>query len=407
LTIDRKLNAPSQCVLTLAEGALPAPAAGARVAVEADNGVMLFTGYVLAAPARVYGGMGTTGPLYLLQVSCRSEETLLDARVVGKTMECVPSSAGSLLTKMMARTGTAGLPISGNALGRVIGGFQPQIGKSWSANVSALSNAAHARYRVLSGEVFLEDIGSQVHTLAEGDGSLDRNAFHGARVRSGVGDVTVCGPVEPQTYVTEVFEGDGVTATFDLSEAPLLEKAKLVLEMFRGPRVDPQSWAVADGGGRVSVTARGLTLGAGRGGAGASSVTALDDVEMGGVLLLEVGGLEIDSPGEGYFAGFLSGSLSPGNLIAAFHLQPSGSNVTAAPIVLGVQAGVSATLQTGHTYTLRVRYHCKDRQRALQSYGTGGDSAVFLGGGILEARESGFGDPGDYGWRAVCIGGAV
>jgi hypothetical protein len=142
-----------------------------------------------------------------------------------------------------------------------------------------------------------------------------------------------------------------------------------------------------DGGGHVSVTARGLTLGAGRGGAGASSVTALDDVEMGGVLLLELGGLQIDSPSEGYFAGFLAGSLSPANLIAAFHLQPSGSSVTATPLVLGAQAGASATLQTGHTYTLRVRYHCKDRQRVLQSYSTGGaDGAVALGGGTLAAR---------------------
>jgi hypothetical protein len=386
LTIERKLNEPSQCVVTLAQGALPVPASGARVAVEADNGVMLFTGYALAAPARVYGGMGTMGPQYLLELACRSEETVLDARVVGKTTECVPSSAGALLTKMMARTGTAGLPISGDALSTVIGGFQPEVGKGWSANVSALSNAARARYRVLNGEVLFETIGGQVHVLAESDGSLDRGAFHGARVRNAVGDVTVCGPVEPQAYVTELFEGDGVTAAFDLSEAPLQEKAKLVVETFRGPGVDPQAWAVVDGGGHVSVTNRGLTLGPGQGGSGASSVTALDDVEMGGVLLLELGGLEIDSPGEGYFAGFLSGSLSAANLVAAFHLQPSGTSVTATPVVLGVQAGASAALQTNHTYTLRVRYHCKDRQRALQSYSTGGaDGAVVLGGGTLTA----------------------
>jgi hypothetical protein len=180
-TIERKLNEPSQCTLTLAQGALPAPASGARVAVEADNGVMLFTGYALAAPARLYGGMGTTGPLYLLELSCRSEETLLDARVIGKTTECVPSSVGGLLTKMMARTGTTGLPISGDALTTVIGGFQPEVGKSWSANVSALSNAAHARYRVLNGELLFENIGSQMHTLAESDGSLDRGAFRGGR----------------------------------------------------------------------------------------------------------------------------------------------------------------------------------------------------------------------------------
>jgi hypothetical protein len=57
-----------------------------------------------------------------------------------------------------------------------------------------------------------------------------------------------------------------------------------------------------------------------------------------------------------------------------------------APMVLGVEAGATATLQTGHTYTLRLRFHCKDRQRVLQSYSAGGaNGAVQLGGQTLTA----------------------
>ncbi len=63
--------------------------AGARVVVAADNGVVLFTGYTIAAPARAYAGMGTTGPAYVLQLSCLSDEVVLDARVSEKTIECV------------------------------------------------------------------------------------------------------------------------------------------------------------------------------------------------------------------------------------------------------------------------------------------------------------------------------
>ncbi len=60
-----------------------------------------------------------------------------------------------------------------------------------------------------------------------------------------------------------------------------------------------------DGGGHISLTSRGLTLGGGQGAGGTSSVIAMDAVEMGGVLLIELTGLEVDSLGEGYFAGLL------------------------------------------------------------------------------------------------------
>ena len=123
--------------------------------------------------------------------------------------------------------------------------------------------------------------------------------------RIAVNDVTVCGKEEPQAYVTEIFEGDGITSVYQLSEAPLLEKATLLFDTFTGSTVDPQRWVVVDGGGHILLTSRGLTLGGGQGAGGTSSVTAIDAVEMGGVLLIELDGLEVDSLGEGYFAGFL------------------------------------------------------------------------------------------------------
>jgi hypothetical protein len=54
--------------------------------------------------------------------------------------------------------------------------------------------------------------------------------------------------------------------------------------------------------------------------------------------------------------------------------------------VLGVEAGATTTLQAGHTYTLRLRLHCKDRQRVLQSYNAGSATGpVQLGGQALTA----------------------
>jgi len=60
-----------------------------------------------------------------------------------------------------------------------------------------------------------------------------------------------------------------------------------------------------------------------------------------------------------------------------------------APIVLGVEAGATTTLADRHTYTLRLRFHCKDRQRVLQSYNAGSASGpVQLGGQMLTAERT-------------------
>lgn len=386
VTIERKLNQPSSCTLNVAQESLPVPPRSARVVVTADNGVVLFTGYTIAAPARLYAGMGTTGPVYVLQVSCLSDEVVLDARVSEKTIECIATPVGDLLTKITGRATTQSLAVSGDATSTRIGGFQPLAGKSWSANVGALASAVRASYRVVDNAVLFENIGDQVHTLAESDGSFNRGAFKGERSRFAVNDVTVCGKEEPQAYVTEIFEGDGITSVYQLSEAPLLEKATLLFDTFMDSAVDPQRWVVVDGGGHITLTSRGLTLGGGQGAGGASGVTAVDAVEMGGVLLVELAGLQVDSLGEGYFAALVSGAVNPANLVAGFHVRPSGTSMAVAPIVLGVEAGATATLQTGHTYTFRLRFHCRDRHRALQSYSAGGaNGPVELGGQTLTA----------------------
>ncbi|MFL6428021.1 MAG: hypothetical protein ACJ71S_07240 [Acidobacteriaceae bacterium] len=386
LTIERKLNQPSSCTLNVAQESLPVPPGGAHVVVTADNEVVLFTGYTIAAPARSYAGMGTAGPNYVLQLSCLSDEVILDARVSEKTIECVATPVTELLTKITGRATTQSLAVSGDATSIRIGGFQPRAGKSWSANVGALANAARASYRVVNNAVLLENVGDLVHTLAESDGSFNRSAFKGERSRLAVNDVTVCGNEEPQAYVTEIFEGDGITSIYQLSEAPFMEKATLLFDTFTGSTVDTRRWVTFDEGGHVSLTSRGLTLGSSQGAGAASSVVAVDAVEMGGVLLIELTGLEVDNLGEGYVAGLSAGTVRPANLTAAFHVRPSGTSTVVAPIVLGVEAGVTTTLQPGHTYTLRLRFHCRDRQRALQTYRAGGENGpVQLGGQTLTA----------------------
>ena len=386
LTIVRRLNEPSYCNVTLATSGLAIPVSGGRVVVNADNGTPLFTGYVSAAPARVYAGLSVTGPAYQLQVAGVSDEVTLDARVSQRTIECVATSVGDLLQRMTTRASTNPLPISGDSLSTMVGGFQPLAGKSWSSNAGALANAARAAYKAVNEAVLVSNVGDHVHTLSESDGTLDRGALRGGRIRMTANDVTVFGKKEPQAYVTEIFAGDGITSIFELGESPLMESASLLSDTFSGMHIDPQTWIVADANSLFSLTAQGLTIGGGQGASGNSSVSAVDTVEMGGVLTIELSGVQIAGLGEAYLAGLTSDLGSAADFFAGFHLRPSGTAMVAVPMVQGIEAGASTTLQTGHTYTLRVRFHCRDKQRALQSYNVGGaNGALLLGSQTLSA----------------------
>lgn len=64
--IERQLNEPSLCSLTLAPATanLATPARNGRVIVSDDNGVVLFTGYVAEEPALLVVGQNSAGRLF-------------------------------------------------------------------------------------------------------------------------------------------------------------------------------------------------------------------------------------------------------------------------------------------------------------------------------------------------------
>jgi hypothetical protein len=57
LRVERKLNAPSRCVVEIVLGAAKLPVRKARVVVTSEAGGVLFTGYVATEPVRVLAGV--------------------------------------------------------------------------------------------------------------------------------------------------------------------------------------------------------------------------------------------------------------------------------------------------------------------------------------------------------------
>jgi hypothetical protein len=122
---------------------------------------------------------------------------------------------------------------------------------------------------------------------------------------------------------------------------------------------------------------------------GQTTLTAIDVVEMGGALVMEVGNLQLGGASAGIVCGMYSGPTESANCIAGYNVRQSGGATVVAPLVNGAETGTVYTLLSGHTYTLRIRLHSVEAQRVLQTYYAMVDGAVqTFGNGLVEAPMS-------------------
>ena len=391
LTIERKLNEPSTCTLWLslpANGGLAAPSRYQSLAVTGDDGTLYFTGYIAMSPLPEYSGLGMEGPRYRTAIQAISDELLLDQLLMPPSAGIPGETAGALLSLLVTHAGSTALSTAGLTLTTAIGNFAPERGANWSKNAGQAASMARAAYRGLNGILMLSTVPTAVHSLSETDGSLSpTNLELTAAVKRGLAnDVTVCGEDEPAAYVTEYFLGDGVTTRFYLAADPYFpaaSKSVVVSESFTGPQIDRSVWGVSGGAGYLTLGANGLAMSGGNGIDGQTLLSWLDPVEMGGTLLLEAIGVALSAGSTGILAGFFTGLDNLAGCTAGFQVTAAEGTgaVSLQPILEGTPAGTSFATNPANQYTLRVRVHCPECQRALSVYYSLGDSGAIAAGG--------------------------
>lgn len=393
LKIARSLNAPSVCsgMLDVSDAALTVPVRRGRIVVTAANETVLFTGYLATDPEAIYAGTALTGPVYRYAFSALSDEWLLDKQAVPLSGAGLAQSGGQLLTTLTNRVDAGLFTTTGVMNGLSVGVFEPVQTESWSANAGGVASATYAAYRVLDGAVSLQPAGTVTHELSDGDGTLQVAALKTASVKELANDVTVSGQMEPAAYVTETFAGDGTTTVFQLSEDPFRPKktansAQFLTDSFNESVLDTQIWQVTDPGSHLGLSAAGLTMTGGNGFDGQTTLTAIDAVELGGSLVIEAGSLQLGGASAGVVCGLYSGATQSANCFVGYNVRQSGGATVAVPFVNGAEVGTVFTLLEGHVYTLRIRLHCVEMQRVLQSYYAMVDGVVqSFGGGLVQA----------------------
>ena len=398
ITVQRKLNAPSRCTaeIVLGCGGLATPARRGRVVVTNQAGAVLFTGYLATEPVATYAGTGMSGPVYRARVSAVSDEWLLDKQGSGTNVVTDGLSLalnGTTLVSQLASVAqasggaTTGLTVTPGGNPRAIGAFAVQPAAGWSTNAAAAANATYASYRVVNGAVSMLPAGAVTHAFSDADGTLNVAELSTASLRELANDVTISGAEEPAAYVQEIFEGDGTTTMFSLSEAAFRgANRNLVRDSFNEATFDASQWALSDGGNYLRLTSAGLTMSGGSGFDGQTTLAALNVVEMGGFVLAELGGVVFGAGSDGMLSGFYSGTSVLANCFAGFRVRQSvsttGGVTVVVPVVNGVEVGTVFAPVAGHRYTIRLRLFSVEMQRVAQRYYCMVDGAVQEFGAI-------------------------
>ena len=392
LTIERRINEPSICELWLslpANGSLAAPFRFQSLAVTGDDGTTYFTGYIAVSPLPEYAGLGLEGPRYRTAIRAVSDELLLDQLLMPPSAGTAGENAGPLLASLVAHAGSAALSTEGLSLSTPVGSFAPDRGANWSKSAGQIAGMARAAYRALGGAVTLSPVQTTVHPLNETDGSLNLAslALTASVKRALANDVTVCGENEPVAYVTEYFLGDGVTTGFYLAADPYFptSKSTIISELFNEPQINQSVWGVTGGAGYLTLGPNGLAINGGNGIDGQTLLSWLDPIEMGGTLLLEAVGVTLSPGSTGILAAFLTGLETAAGCTAGFRAtaQEGTGAVTLQPIVQGSAAGTTFALNSANQYTLRVRIHCPECERAQAIYYSFGDNGPIAASGEL------------------------
>ena len=110
----------------------------------------------------------------------------------------------------------------------------------------------------------------------------------------------------------------------------------------------------------------------GNGADGQTTLTAIDAIEMGGSVVVQLSGVLLSSACDGMLAGMYQGLPVLSECFAGFRVRQSvsgnGGVTVIVPVVNGVEVGTVFTPMAGHFYTLRLRLHCVEMQRVLQRY---------------------------------------
>ncbi len=142
-------------------------------------------------------------------------------------------------------------------------------------------------------------------------------------------------------------------------------------------------WNCLSGNSAFTLGASGLALNGGTGYDGQNLLSWVDNIEMGGTLLLEATGVTLAPNSTGVLAAFYVGLDTQSSCVAGFRAtaQSGTGAVSLQPLIQGASSGTSYAVNAANQYTLRLRVYCADIERNQAVYRAFGDNGPIGVGG--------------------------
>ncbi|MFZ1929076.1 MAG: hypothetical protein WAU50_08075 [Candidatus Sulfotelmatobacter sp.] len=369
--VERKGNQPAELQFSLV-GNSPGfviPVVGARVALGKTNGSDVFTGYVVAAPEYEYLGWGEQGPVYRYNLAAQSDEILLDQKALPNRSPFVVRSAGNALRQLAQDLLPGEFDTSEVQDVDTLASYAVNPQKNFSFHAAEIALACRGSFRCINGALILAPVGTNTYSLDESDANFSPAGLWLNSPNLLVNDVTVIGLDEPQAYVRDYFAGDGESLTFYLSQTPFAQtKPALIDEEYLGPGLDPTTWAVNDPSSAISVTAQTLQVAGGSGVDGRTTVSFVEQIELGGALELQHGDVSFTAASQGVLGGLYAGTISVAGCLAGFQITPSGAGSTIQALISGSGTGPIVATTAGHQYFFTTYLYSMEVYRAGETY---------------------------------------
>ncbi len=400
LKVVRRLNSPSELKVCLVADTpqFVVPAEGAHIVLAKADGSSVFTGYLTSVPEFEYLGWGEQGPVYRYALQAVSDDFLLDRKLGPTRAPFSGRPAGKLLKQRVADFAVA-LDTSAVADADPLPAYTWDAEMPWSKEAAEIALRARAAWRAHDGKLHFAPVGQTQHAIDEAAAGFSPEGLRLVSPTLTANDVIVLGEKpEPHAHVKDYFLGDGVTLAFTLSNTPFTRtRISFVDDEFRGSQLNPQYWAATPGsaisvsGGQLNVT-------------GAATVCFVEQIEIGGALVLQHGEISFSGPSSGIIGGLYVGA-TPANC-TGFSVAPAGAQSCITPVVNGSAAGTSITTQAGHHYALSTRLYASEAYRMEQTFHSSLHPAGAGRGGaqipanvhlVLEVHDIDPANPGTFG----------
>ena len=369
--LQRKLNQPAELELTLLETApdFVTPTGGARITLVKANGVFVFTGYLAIAPAYEYLGWGQQAAIYRYNLLAQSDEILLNRKALPNRAPFMNRSAGDAICQLAQDLLPGWFDTTAVQDLDALPAYAVNAQKTFSFHAAEIAVAARASFRTMNGAFVFAPVGASTYALNESDSSFSPGGLALNNPTLLVNEVTVMGATEPQAYVRDYFAGDGESLKFYLSETPFAQaKPALIDEEYLGPGLDRTVWAVADPSNAISVTSQTLQIAGGTGIDGQTSVSFVEQIELGGALQVQHGDVTFSAASQGVIGGLYAGTIAEAECLAGFQIAAAGVNSTIQALVNGAPSGTPITTTPGHQYFFTTYFYSIEIYRSGETY---------------------------------------